>query len=503
MADSGELVLAIDQGTSSTKAITTDVSGALLSRASAPLSQSHPRPGWVEQDAEELFASVISAAQQATAHNSAQLGAIALSSQRESAVAWDARTGEPLGPVLGWQDRRTADAAAALRVAGNTAWVREASGLPIDPMFSALKFAWLLDDVDPGRQRSRAGKIAIGTVDSWIMFRLTGEHRIEVGNASRTQLLNLETADWDSELLELFGIPRACLPRVVSSVEHSDVVVGIPGLRAELRVCAVMGDSHAALYGHGVRAPGAVKVTYGTGSSVMGLLPAGRSSGDGLVRTIAWGTSEAPAHAFEGNILSAGSTITWLAELLNDSPEELARLAETASGSGSIFFVPAFSGLGSPWWDDKAEAAISGLNLGTSRADLARAAFESIPLQVEDILAAADDAAGARISTILADGGPSANPWLMQLQADLSQRLVAPADVAELSAAGAARMAGVSAAIWSDDDNRALSDSGPSFTPATNPDYAADRRAGWLAAVARSRHERDRNHRPLSATAPL
>lgn len=493
------LVVAIDQGTSSTKVIVVDETGAVIARATVPLGQVHPSPGWVEQDAEEILRSVADAVARALADVRGTVVALGLSSQRESAVAWDRETGEPLGPMLGWQDRRTAAAARRLLDEGHGERVRAISGLPLDPMFSALKFAWLLDEVDPDRSRSAAGEIALGTVDSWLLFRLTGEHRIEVGNASRTQLLDLDTAEWSDELLALFRIPRAALPRVVGSAEPSAPVTGLDGVPAAARFRAVLGDSHAALFGHGVRSPGAVKATYGTGSSIMGLMADGARSADGLVRTIAWGF-DAPVYAFEGNILSAGSTVVWLADLLGSTPGAVMDRAEHASADHGINLVPAFAGLGAPWWDDAAEAIVTGLDLGSGPDQLARAAAESIVLQVEDVVSAADTAAGGRITEILADGGPSANSWLMQLQADLSQRTVKPSPVAELSALGVAHLAGLGAGLWTEailaDSLGGASDAGPThpaaeavtIAPRLAPDAAHTRRASWLGAVATSRH---------------
>lgn len=484
-ADS-RVVVAIDQGTSSTKVVVVDGLGVVIARASAPLGQSHPQPGWVEQDAEGLFTSVVTAVENALLGLDRPIAAIGLSTQRESAVVWDRSSGAALGPVLGWQDRRTASAAQALHAAGHDDAVRTSTGLPIDPMFSALKFAWLLDSVDPDRSRSSAGQIALGTVDSWIVFRLTGEHRIEVGNASRTQLLDLDTGDWNDNLLGLFGVPRAALPVVVSSIEPSVPVAGVAGIGPDVRITGVLGDSHAALYGHGARTPGAVKVTYGTGSSIMGLLPEGRSAGVGLVRTIAWSTG-VPAQAFEGNILSTGSTVVWLAGVLGITPAEVFALAEAATDSGGVDLVPAFSGLGAPWWDDAAQAVIAGVGLGTTREHLACAAVESIALQIDDVLRAADAGTGSRVATILADGGPSSNRWLMQLQADLSQRSVVPADVAELSALGAAHLAGTSVGLWSDADVLGLGAASASLEPHMDAAAATERHDRWLSAVARSR----------------
>jgi glycerol kinase len=487
------LIVAIDQGTSSTKALVVDASGSIVAKATAVVGQSHPQPGWVEQDANEVFDSVRSAVETAVAGIGDRVVAIGISSQRESAVIWDAETGAPLGPVLGWQDRRTVGDAQLLVAEGHGEKVQASTGLPIDPMFSALKFRWLLNSVDPDRSRSRAGQIAIGTVDSWLVYRLTGEHRIEVGNASRTQLLNLDAGDWDDELLALFDVPRAALPAVSSSIEHSSAVSGIAGLSDTTVVTAVLGDSHAALYGHGARHAGSVKVTYGTGSSIMGLMPADVSTPAGLVRTIAWG-APATAFAFEGNILSSGSTLVWLAELLGSTPSALSDLAEQTKSSDGVSLVPAFAGLGAPWWDDRATAILTGFDLGTSAGALAVAAAESIALQVEDVLDAADAGRAARIDTILADGGPSSNAWLMQLQADLSQRDVVPSDVAELSALGAAHLAGESFGLWTAEQTLGFESNSGVIHPRLDAETARERRTTWLSAVARARDSQSTHH---------
>lgn len=498
MNTESELVLAIDQGTSATKAIVMDVAGRVIARASVPVAQSHPRPGWVEQDPNELYQSVLSAMARVMRGVTGTVVSIGVSSQRESAVAWERSTGLPQGPMLGWQDRRTSGEAQRLKQEGVGATVRAVTGLPVDPMFSALKFAWLLDDVDPDRRRSRAGEIVVGTVDSWLLACLTGEHRIEVGNASRTQLLSLATAQWDDDMLALFGVPRQALPEVVSSVSSSAPVDGVIGVPPGARVTGVLGDSHAALYGHGVREPGRVKATYGTGSSIMGLMSGARTALSGPVATIAWGT-DALTYAFEANILSSGSTVAWLANVLGVDPASIAMLAEAATDS-DVFFVPAFAGLGAPWWDDAAEAVIVGLDLGSGRADLARAALESIPLQIEDALAAAERETGADIDTILADGGPSANGWLMQRQADISQRRVVASAVAELSAVGVAHLAGTTVGMF--DDSR-LADSphdGTVYQPQWISQVADARRHAWTAAVARSRST---SHSPDPAATAL
>jgi glycerol kinase len=486
MVDPGPVVVAIDQGTSATKVVVVDAAGGVVASATIAVGQTHPQPGWVEQDAEEIYASVQRGLAEAAAGFGDRIVGVGLSSQRESALVWERATGAALGPLLGWQDRRTGGTAADLTAAGHGGLVRDVTGLPIDPMFSALKFGWLLDAVDPDRRRSRAGEICVGTVDSWLLFRLTGEHRIESGNASRTQLLNLATLDWDDRLLALFGIPRAVLPTVVASSAPSAELLEVPSLPPRTRVLAVMCDSHAALYAHGVRAPGAVKVTYGTGSSIMGLTDAaGSSTAGGLVRTIAWQT-DATAYAFEGNILSTGATMVWLAGLLGSTPAALFALAEAAPADAGIDLVPAFAGLGAPWWDENAQAVVIGLGRGSGAADLARAGAESIPLQIEDVLAAAD-ADGARIDRILVDGGPAGNDWLMQLQADLSQRDVVRPDVAALSALGVAHLAGVQAGLWTDADVLALPRTSTEFTPGLDADRSRRRRQRWLAAVAAAR----------------
>ena len=478
-------VMAVDQGTSATKSLLMDATGAIVARGSVSLSQHHPHPGWVEQDPILIRDSVMKAAASSLSGLDGQVLGLGLSTQRESAVIWDKQTGQPLGPVLGWQDRRTVERARQLTADGVGSTVRDSTGLPLDPMFSALKIEWLLDSVDPDRRLSRQDRIAAGTIDSWLVFCLTGEHRIEAGNASRTQQMNLDTVDWDPELLEIFRIPAMVLPRILPSTAPSGVL-GISGLE-NARVNAVMGDSHSALYAHGVRDAGTVKATYGTGSSIMGLLgDSGLGAGSGLVRTVAWHDGQA-RYAFEGNILSTGATALWLARLFDADVAHLDSLARTVEDSGNVNIVPAFAGLGAPWWDENAQALISGFDLGTSTAHLARAAFESIALQIEDVLTAAESAVGSRVGAVLADGGPTSNSWLMQLQADLSQRTVLRSSVPDLSALGVAHMAAVESGLCERGTIESLDRNRTSFTPELNPSGAAARRSSWSNAVARSR----------------
>lgn len=482
------VVIAVDQGTSSTKAIVVGRDGLIRRRASVDVSRRDPAPGSVEQDAVEILGSVRQAISDVLVGLDVEVLGIGISNQRESAVIWDRRTGEPLGPVLGWQDRRTAPRVAELHASGDAARIRQKTGLTLDPMFSALKLEWLLDQVDPDRTASANGDIAFGTIDSWLVFGLTGEHRIEMGNASRTQLLNLDTLDWDDEILQLFRIPRAIMPRIATSNEATQTVRGIPELADGVRIHGVVGDSHAALYAHGVRSAGQVKATYGSGSSIMGLEKPG--TGDlgehGLVRTIGWAAPE-PAFAFEGTIVSTGATVLWLANLLGIDPERLSAVAQTVPDTQGVDLVPAFGGLSAPWWDEEAVALVSGLGLGTQVAHLARAAFESVVHQTEDLFAAVEKGLGEPIDAVLADGGPTRNDWLMQLQSDYGQRTMLQSQIAELSATGAAHMAGVACGLWDADECLALARDRREFTPGLEADAAAERRSAWRDAVERSR----------------
>jgi glycerol kinase len=484
-ADDGH-VIGVDQGTGSTKAIAVDRSGRIVARACVPVGLRHPRPGWVEQDAQEIVMSVETALTAIAAELDAPVTAVGLSSQRESAVLWETATARPAGPILGWQDRRTADAARSLAATGVGPLVREITGLPIDPMFSALKIGWLLDSVDPDRRRGATGELTAGTVDAWLVAALTGDRHIEVGNASRTQLMSLADGHWHPQLLAQFRVPGAVLPRIVPSDRRTSVIQTIPRLRG-VPITAVLGDSHAALFAHGVRAPGTVKVTYGTGSSLLGI---GTTHGaTGLVDTIAWGLPE-PTRAFEGNILSTGATLVWLAGLLGCSPERVADLAASAHPDHGVDLVPAFGGLGAPWWDGAARPVLTGFSFGTTASEIARAALESIVLQVEDVVAAAE-AAGGRIDTILVDGGPSSNDLLAQLQADLSRRRVERSEIADLSALGAAHLAGLACGVWTGAELEVLPRPRTVFEPSLDPHIVERRRASWSAALAKARSRPD------------
>jgi glycerol kinase len=478
------VVLAIDQGTSATKAVLIDAAGAIVARASAPLGETHPRPGWVEQDAEAIWQSVLDAAQACLVGvDPGLLAGIGLSTQRESIVAWDRRSGRPLHPLISWQDQRTAALCDGLRTPRVERLVRARSGLPLDPMFSAAKMAWLLDSFDPGRGKARSGGICFGTVDSWLLYRLTGAHLIEAGNASRTQLLDTARVAWDDELLALFDIPRAALPEIVPSIGPFPALLDSVPLPAHARVFAVLADSHAALFAHGVGA-GSLKVTYGTGSSVMGLLPAPKAVGPGVCLTVAWQTGDV-AFAAEGNIRATGAALRWLADVLEISPQQLVDLGSTANSEG-VAFVPSFSGMGAPWWDLETTGLLTGVTQKTGRAELARAALEAVVHQIADVV----DAFGSEVGEpkeLLADGGPTRNDYLMQLQADIAGLPVVRAGDPELSALGAGHLAGVGAGMWSWAELASLPRRRDSFEPLSDVAARAGARQIWRAAIERAR----------------
>jgi len=475
------LILAIDQGTSSSKCLLVAPDGGIVARGSAPLGEQHPAPGWVEQDPEELWQSVQAAVSAClTGHDSASVVAVGLSTQRESYLLWERESGQAVAPLISWQDRRTAEVCQALRTPQTEALAWQKSGLPLDPMFSASKAKWLLDRYDPKRTRAGKGELCLGTVDAWLLFKLTGQHLTEVGNASRTQLLNVHTGDWDDGLLELFKVPRAALPKVVASngpfplIQLPDFLGGIP-------LHAVMGDSHSALFAHGAFKPGAVKATYGTGSSVMGLIAEAASVNKGLCLTVAWGLKGKIQHADEGNIRSSGATVRWVSDLLGITTDELAQLA-SAQVESAVTIVPAFGGLGAPWWDETAVGLISNLTLSSGKGDLAYAAVESVAQQVADVL----EAIGP-LSEIYADGGATVNAQLMQLQADLSGLRVLRSKNAELSALGVAHMAGLGAGVWNWEALSGLPKDREVFVPNMLASKRNQARSRWREAVTRAR----------------
>jgi glycerol kinase len=483
------LVLAVDQGSSSTKALLVSAGGAVVASAAVSIGSSYPQPGWVEQSPLEILSSVRAVVQQVMLdRDPATVLGVGLSTQRESLVLWDRRSGEPVGPLVSWQDQRSTDHCRLLAEAGHGDLVQARSGLPLDPMFSATKATWLLDNYDPDRSRSRAGQLCLGTVDSWLLNRLTGAHLIEIGNASRTQLLNIDTGSWDEDLLEIFRVPRQVLGNIVASTGPFPGTRGLDPLLTGTPIGAVLGDSHAALFAHAGWTPGTVKATYGTGSSVMGLCPADAAPGQGLCLTIAWDDGTGPRHALEGNIRASGATLSWLARTFATTPDALAALAADAASEG-VHIVPAFNGLGAPYWDRAAVGLLSGLTLGTGLPQIARAAIESVAFQVEDVVAAVDRS-GIPVTTLLADGGASENSVLMQLQADISGRVVARARNADLSPLGAAHLAGMHVGLWSRAELNKLPRARDQFNPTTSEAVRVGLLKDWQLAVARARLHR-------------
>lgn len=436
-------VLAIDQGTTNTKAVLVDALGRVVARASAPLTTQYPQPGWAEQSASAIWASVQAVIADLAAHGPPD--AIAIANQRETLVVWDAETSQPICPAPIWQCRRTAADCAALIAAGHDPAVLAATGLDINPLFPASKLAWVLRNVREAAALLAQGRLRAGTVDSWLLWNLTGgaSYACDHSNASRTQLFDTERLAFSAELAAIFGAPLDCLPEARPSDSlFGRTAAGRTILPAGIPIQAMMGDSHAALFGHGLRQPGVVKATYGTGSSLMTLTPARVASTHGLSGTIAWTDRDGTAYALEGNITVSAQAAAFMAGLLGmKHAAALSDLAQTVADSGGVVFVPALAGLGAPHWIDDARGTITGMTHGTTRAHLARATFEAIALQIADVFAAMERDIGVPLKELRADGGASGNAFLMQLQADLLDRPVQTAEVEEVGAFGAAAMA--------------------------------------------------------------
>ncbi len=447
-------ILALDQGTTGSRAIVVRQDGAVIGSAYREFAQHFPGPGWVEHDAEEIFRVTVDAARAALAHASTggeRPEGIGIANQRETVVIWDRATLEPIGPAIVWQDRRTAGRCRELRDAGKEPGVRARTGLVLDPYFSATKLEWLLRDPRT-RWRAETGELAAGTIDSWLIARLTDgrAHVTDHTNASRTLLYALNRRDWDPELLELFSVPRLLLPDIVSSsgvvAEASASHLGI-----SLPIAGIAGDQQAALFGQGCVEAGRAKNTYGTGAFLLMHTGASRPAEQaGLLTTIACGPRGEPAFALEGSVFVAGAAIQWLRDgvgLLASAAESDA-IARTVPDTGGVSFVPAFVGLGTPHWEPEARGTITGITRGTTRAHLVRAALESIALGSADLLAAMESAGGLAAPLLRVDGGATANDWLMQFQADVLGRPVERPDVVETTALGAAALAGLSLGVW-------------------------------------------------------
>ncbi len=444
-------VLAIDQGTTNTKALALDNHGRIAARHSVPTPVSYPRPGWVEQSGAAIWRATTDAIEGCVAvlPADASLAAVSISNQRESVLLWRRSTGETIGPCVTWQCRRSSDRIDAIRSARVEETVVSKTGLGLDPLFPAAKIGWLLDADPKARALAERGDLCAGTVDSWLLFNLTGGrvHATDASNASRTQLFDIHEQRWSEDLCALFDAPLSILPRVEDSDARFGTTQALGRLPQGVPVHAMMGDSHAALFGHGIRAPGAVKATYGTGSSLMTLTERPLRSRSGLSATVAWRRSGRVAYALEGNISVSAQAVAWMAELMGLPDVDALSTLAAASEGGDVCFVPALAGLGAPHWKDRARAALTGMSLATSRADVARAALEAIALQIVDVFTAMERDLDAPLAMLSVDGGPTRNNLLMQLQANLLGRPVKRLKVHELSAFGAGVLAGAAAGL--------------------------------------------------------
>jgi glycerol kinase len=482
-------ILAIDEGTTNAKAVLVDQSGSIVREVSRPISIAYPQPGWVEQDAREIWQASLAAAGEALAGTPAdQVAALAVTNQRESVLAWERATGQPLGPCITWQCKRSAPFCAELRQRGLTETIYHRTGLTIDPMFSASKARWLLDNIPDGQRRAEAGAICLGTVDAWLLWHLTGGavHACDVTNASRTQLLNLETLAWDDGLLDIFGIPRVALPEIRLSSASYGETADLPGIPAGLPIGSLIGDSHAALYGHAGFQSGAIKATYGTGSSLMTPTAARVFSQKGLSSSIAWGYRQA-RYALEGNIYVTGAAVQWLADLLSlGGPDQVEALAAQCRDTGGVYFVPALAGLGAPYWQDGARGLITGLTRGSTATHMARATQESIAYQIRDVFETMQAEAGAPLRVLLVDGGATRNQALMQFQADILGVPVLRSLASDVSALGAAYLAGLAVGLWATEDEiAALPRPQMRFEPSMDEAQRERLYTGWKDAVDR------------------
>ncbi len=484
-------IIAIDQSTSATKAMLFDEDCQLLKRVNVPHNQYYPKAGWVEHDAEEIYNNTVSAISQLLKDESVDdvHYTLAITNQRETVVVWDRNSGAPVANAVVWQCMRGAGICDDLREKGYNDLVHERSGLLLDPYFSASGVKWILDNIDGARGKADNGDLLMGTIDAWLIWRLTrGEvHATDYTNASRTMLFNIHTLDWDDDLLELFTIPRNMMPQPLPC----DSVFGrttVEGLFDEpITIAGVMGDSHGALAGQMCFKVGLGKATYGTGSSVMmniGEKPL--DSPQGLVTSIGFSALGKTFYAFEGNVHCTGATIKWLAEKMQliNSPSEIEAYATSVSDNGGVYFVPAFAGLGAPWWNANVKACIQGMTLGSTKAHILRAALEAIAYQVKDLVDMMSDKAGVKVTELRVDGGPTKNNFLMQFQADMLGTDVSCSDIEEASALGAVIMNGFARKVWTDFDAVASKrKSRKHITPTMHPEDVAALHSGWLDAV--------------------
>jgi len=492
----GRYLLALDQGTTSSRAIVFDRQAQIVAMQQRELRQIYPRPGWVEHDPEELWSTQLACARAALAQaglGALDLAGIGITNQRETTILWERDSGRALANAIVWQDRRTAEECARLRAQGLEEKIRQRTGLVLDPYFSATKLAWLLDQLPQARVRAQRGELAFGTVDSWLLSRLTrgAVHATDPSNAARTQLLDLRSLDWDEQLLEWFRIPRPLLPRIVAS----SGVVGAchpDWLGEPVPIAGIAGDQQAATFGQACFRPGMAKNTYGTGCFL--LLQVGgqpREPGKGLLSTVGWQLADgAPSYLIEGSVFVGGAVVQWLRDGLGliRSASEVEDLAAQTPTSGGVFLVPAFAGLGAPYWDPDARGALLGLTGGANRAHIARAALESIALQSTELLDAMRDDATA-LTELRVDGGAARNNLLMQMQADLLGVPVVRPQNTETTALGAAFLAGLAVGFWeSIQELESLWRVDRVFKPSWSADQRAEMLHRWRRAVERTRH---------------
>ncbi len=488
-------ILALDQGTTSSRAILFDQQGAIRGSAQKEFRQIYPQAGWVEHDPEEIWSSQIEVARRALEQarlKAGDIAAVGITNQRETTVLWDRRTGQPVHNAIVWQDRRTAGFCDELKRTGKAELIASKTGLVIDAYFSASKLLWLLDNVPGARERARRGELAFGTVDSWLLWKLTGGklHVTDPSNASRTMLFNVRTGKWDEELLQLLNVPREVLPEVRSSSEvFGETAAGV--FDGPIRISGIAGDQQAALFGQNCFQRGMAKNTYGTGCfMLMNIGEEPTPSKHQLLTTVAWGTNGGTEYALEGSVFIGGAVVQWLRDGLRliKSSAEVESLAASVPDCGGVYLVPAFAGLGAPHWDQYARGTITGLTRGTTSGHIARAALEGIAFQVADVLEVMREDSGIKLAELRVDGGASANNLLMQFQADILGVSVVRPKVVETTALGAAYLAGLAVGFWKD---RATVEKGwqldRRFEPSMSADEAAQRRQRWADALKRSR----------------
>jgi glycerol kinase len=488
-------ILAFDQGTTSSRAIVFDEQGAIVALAQREFQQSFPQPGWVEHDPEEIWSTQLAVAQEALASaklKPADVAAIGITNQRETVVVWDRSTGKAIHPAIVWQDRRTADVCDKLRGENREQLVQAKTGLRLDPYFSATKIAWILDQVAGARKAAESGKLACGTIDSWLVHKLTGGklHLTDATNASRTLLMDIHQGDWDDELLECFRVPRAMLPEIRSSSEIYGEVNGVAGFDG-IPIAGIAGDQQAALFGQACYASGMAKNTYGTGCFMLtNTAERAVESRNHLLTTIAWRLGDSTEYALEGSVFIGGAVVSWLRDGLGiiKTSADVQTLAESVPDSGGVVLVPAFTGLGAPDWDPYARGTILGLTRGTTAAHIARAAIDSIAFQVADLAEAMHQDAGSPLVELRVDGGGSVNDPLLQLQADLLQLPVVRPNVTETTALGAAYLAGLATGVWKNRKEVAHHwQVDRRFEPKMPASAAAKLRARWREAVERAK----------------